>query len=374
MIAQKTSLGVVGFGRGTFTLPNAGGRAALDAVGATPSVVGSADGDSGPVVRGGAAVGCKRAGPATDADVDADVDVDVDVDADADADADADDAGPRSRTMYCRNGSGKRLPIASETAPTAKANGQRDSTSSGGSAAASNSLPLMVISPGGGDATGSVAITGPITGPRATGATAIGRGANAGSGIARPVPPRAVDGGSSPIGSGAGGGGTAGGALRAEVTAGGPSPGGRSAVSMRTVPPRAPAGGGFTLAAIRAIVSSSSSSSSIGKGRPRADRSCTRRLAAVIGSGGSKSPSSIASPRRRRAVCPPTVRGGDIVFCAPLGGRLDVGVSAAFGMSAGSLLTGVPAGAVLRPGLARARFGRARPEAAGRSSSFVMLG
>jgi len=57
MIAQKTSFGVVGFGRGIFTVPNGGGREALVvAVGAIDGTAASADGSTGAAVWG-AAVG-----------------------------------------------------------------------------------------------------------------------------------------------------------------------------------------------------------------------------------------------------------------------------------------------------------------------------
>ena len=55
MIAQKTSFGVVGLGRGTFTLPNAGGRAALEVGGdAIVGTTASADGSTAVAGRGAA--------------------------------------------------------------------------------------------------------------------------------------------------------------------------------------------------------------------------------------------------------------------------------------------------------------------------------
>jgi hypothetical protein len=51
MIAQKTSFGVVGFGRGIFTLPNGSGRAALEVgVGPIVGTTASADGSTGVAV------------------------------------------------------------------------------------------------------------------------------------------------------------------------------------------------------------------------------------------------------------------------------------------------------------------------------------
>ncbi len=75
--------------------------------------------------------------------------------------------------MYWRNGSGSRLPTASETAPSAKAKGQRDSIASCGTAVDSNSLAVMVISPiGADDTTGGAgdAATGGAGGVAAGGA------------------------------------------------------------------------------------------------------------------------------------------------------------------------------------------------------------
>ena len=81
-------------------------------------------------------------------------------------------------------------------------------------------------------------------------------------------------------------------------------------------------------------------------------------------------------------MCPPTVRGELSVFCELLGGRSDragfTGIAggagaASAGISIGNFWTGVPMGAVLRPCPGKARLGGAPPEAAGRSSSFVML-
>ena len=57
MIAQKTSFGVLGLGRGIFTVPNPGGRAALAAVGVIAGTAASADGSTGVAVWGTAAVG-----------------------------------------------------------------------------------------------------------------------------------------------------------------------------------------------------------------------------------------------------------------------------------------------------------------------------
>ena len=58
MIAQKTSFGVLGLGRGIFTVPNAGGRVApAVTVGVIAGTAASADGSTGVAVRGAAAVG-----------------------------------------------------------------------------------------------------------------------------------------------------------------------------------------------------------------------------------------------------------------------------------------------------------------------------
>ena len=208
MFAQKTSLGVVGFGRGPFPPPDGGGRATAFAVAPTPTF-GMDEGGGATVAgcSGGAGVR-RRSGAAT-------------AFAEDTGEGEVSAAGLRSGTMYSRNGSGSRLPIASETAPTAKAKGQRDSLSSRGIVFSSNSLPVIVISPiGVGGATGG----GGASGCGATIWPGTGRAVCDGSSLkSRADPPRAVDGRSSLIESGerggVGEGGAAGGPLRAAAIA-----------------------------------------------------------------------------------------------------------------------------------------------------------